>query len=367
MTHKLCIMTISTKLKKVLFKLSNLYFPFNNLSPERLQEIVNHIRIIELQQEEILQIRGSDSQDYLYLLEGEIDIICEGSIITFSKPEDTQKSPVLLPKAPSRCSIIARSDCIISHANRETLDSIIAWDFIGRESKQAVNHIDLIRNALVFQRLPFEYIQSAFSRMKACHFNKGDSIAAERCDAYYLIISGRAEVQQFDSLKQQFRSVTILGVGDIFGEEAHVTAKNPNETIVMLEDSEVLILGKQDYQELVSRPVVRTVQASVARTMLDNGYELLDVRFPEEHSENCIPGAKLIPLPELNQHIKHLSKDIPYIVYCHSGPRSSVAALILNENNIEALSLDGGIRDWPYDIEESSSKPAIVPSNKKFH
>ena len=67
-------MTISTKLKKVLFKLSNLYFPFNNLSPERLQEIVNHIRIIELQQDEILQMRGSRSQDYLYLMEGEINI-----------------------------------------------------------------------------------------------------------------------------------------------------------------------------------------------------------------------------------------------------------------------------------------------------
>ena len=41
-------MKISKKLKKVLFKLSNLYFPFNNLSPERLQEIVNHIRMTGL-------------------------------------------------------------------------------------------------------------------------------------------------------------------------------------------------------------------------------------------------------------------------------------------------------------------------------
>ncbi len=360
-------MTISTKLKKVLFKLSNLYFPFNNLSPERLQEIVNHIRIIELQQDEILQVRGSASQDYLYLMEGEIDIVCEGSIVTISDPSLTQRNPILLPTAPSSCSIIARQDCIISHANRDTLDSIIAWDQIGRDTDNAVQHIDLIRNALVFQRLPFEFIRSAFSRMKPRQFKKGDSIAAEQCDAYYLILSGRAEVQKLDSNQQRFITVTELGVGDIFGEEAEVACKNPNESVTILEDSEILILGKQDYQELINRPVIRSIQSQVARTMLDNGYQLLDVRFPEEHSENRIPGAQLIPLSELAQRLHELDNERPYIVYCHSGPRSTVAALILNEHDIEAHSLEGGIRDWPYDIEHPSSNTEIVPGKSKFH
>lgn len=360
-------MTISTKLKKVLFKLSNLYFPFNNLSPERLQEIVNHIRIIELQQDEILQMRGSVSQDYLYLMEGEIDIICEGSIRTISDPDETQRSPILLPSEQSSCSIIAKSNCIISHANRDILDTIIAWDHIGRETRQAVKYIDMIRNTLVFQRLPIEYIENAFSKMKPSHFSKGETITAAQSDAYYLILSGRAEVQKFDSLSQKFTKVTELGVGDIFGDEAHVSSKTQDETIVMLEDTEVLILGKSDYQELINRPEVRTVQAQVAKTMIDNGYQLLDVRFPEEYMENRIPGAKLIPLGEINNKLKELNKQQPYILYCHSGPRSAVATLMLHEHNFEALSLEGGIRDWPYEIERPSTKINIVPMAKKFH
>jgi len=277
-------MAISTKLKKVLFKLSNRYFPFNNLSPERLQEIVNHIRIIELQQDEILQMRGSRSQDYLYLMEGEIDIICEGNIRTINDPVDTQRSPVLLPNENSSCSIIAKSDCIISHANRDILDTIIAWDHIGRETKKTVKYIDMIRNTLVFQRLPIEYIENAFSRMKPSQFNKGESIPADQSDAYYLILSGRAEVQRFDNVNQEFKRVTELGIGDIFGDEAHVSGKNTDETITIIEDSEILILEKDDYQQLLSRPKVQTVQAQVAKTMLDNGYQLLDVRFPEEYA-----------------------------------------------------------------------------------
>jgi len=360
-------MTISTKLKKVLFKLSNLYFPFNHLSPERLQEIVNHIRIIELQQDEILQMRGSRSQDYLYLMEGEIDLICQGQIRTISNPEDTQRSPILLPDENNSCSIIAKTNCIISHANRDILDTIIAWDYISHETRKAVQHLDIIRNTLVFQRLPIEYIQSAFSRMKPSSFVKGETISANKSDAYYLIINGKAEVQQFDNLQQKFKRVAVLGIGDIFGDEAQVAGKSSNETVTILEDSEILILGKADYEELKSRPKVQTVQAQVAKTMLDNGYKLLDVRYPEEYAASHIADAQLVPLSELSSQIKQLNKKQPYILYCHSGPRSAVASLILHENNFETLLLEGGIRDWPYDIEETAIKPNIVPLANKFH
>ena len=360
---------ISTKLKKILFKLSNLYFPFNNLSPERLNEIVNHIRVIELQQDEILQIKGSKSQDYLYLMEGQIDVICEGSIQTIVEPTQTQRCPVLLPKDHKSCNIIAKSDCIICHANRETLDTIIAWDQIGRESEQFVNYIDLIRNTLVFRSIPMEYIENAFSRMQHKQFHKGEVINNHRedCDAYYLILSGRAEVQHFDKETSQNHPITELGAGDTFGDEALVSGKNLTETIILLEDSEILVLGKQDHQELMQRPLVRTVQPRVAQTMLDNGYKLLDVRFAEEFSENRIPGAQLMPLAELTSRLSELDKEQPYILYCHSGPRSAVAALVLAKNKIEALSLEGGIRDWPYEIELSSPGTNFVPRTRKFH
>ena len=360
-------MAISTKLKRVLFKLSNLYFPFNNLSPERLQEIVNHIRIIELNQDEILQIRCDNSQDFLYLLEGKMDVICEGSIESINDPATTQRTPVLLPKNSTNCSILAREDCIICHANRDTLDSIIAWDYIGRESKQTVKYIDIIRNTLVFSRLPMEYIESAFSCMRPCKMKKGDTIQSEQSDAYYLILSGRVEVQRFNSEHQNNTRITVLSTGDTFGNEALVAGKNLSETIVILEDSELLVLGLEDYNKLINRPKVKTVQPQIAQTMLDNAYQLLDVRFPEEYTEDRIPGAKLIPLGELSKRLKELNKDQPYIVYCHSGPRSAVAALILNENKFEALSLQGGIRDWPYEIEHAANRANIVSLTRKFH
>jgi rhodanese-related sulfurtransferase len=360
-------MAISTKLERILFKLSNLYFPFNNLTAERLQEIVNHIRIIELNQGEILHIRGGNSQDYLYLLEGKIDVLSEGCIESINDPAETQRTPVLLPANSTNYRILSRENCIICHANRDILDTIIAWDHVGRELRHSIQHIDIIRNTLVFNHLPIEYIKSAFACMRTCKVQKGDTIQTEESDAYYLILSGQAEVQRFNNERQANTRITTLSVGDTFGKAALVAGKELSETIVMLEHSELLVLDLQDYNELICRPVVKTVQAQIAQTMLGNNYQLIDVRFPEEYAQGRIPGARLIPLGELSKRLNELNKEQPYILYCHSGPRSAMAALILNEKKFEALSLQGGIRDWPFDIEYSISRSNIVPLTKKFH
>lgn len=359
-------MTISSKLQKVLSKLGQQYFPFNNLSPERLQEIVNHIRINELRQDEILQVRASTSEDYLYLLEGQIEVSCDRSALTLNNPEETQRCPVLLTEADHHCSIQARSNSIICRVNRAILDSIIAWDCIGCETEQPQEHMDLIRHTLVFRKLPMEVMERAFANMTRKTLPKGHAIHYRQSDAYYLILSGSAEVV-IDEPPRNTR-VIPLGRGDAFGKEALFTENpHPGELIVMTEDTELLVLEKHQYEQLVKQPLVRSVTPEVALTMLDNGYQLLDVRFPEEYAVNRIPGARLMPLNELLRRIGELDPNRPYIVYDHSGPRSAIAALILNRHKIEALSLEGGIREWPYDIEVPSSRVGVVARYGKLH
>jgi rhodanese-related sulfurtransferase len=44
-------------------------------------------------------------------------------------------------------------------------------------------------------------------------------------------------------------------------------------------------------------------------------YALLDVRQPSEYEKSHIPGAKLIPLPQLNDRLGELDSEKPTIVY----------------------------------------------------
>ena len=56
---------------------------------------------------------------------------------------------------------------------------------------------------------------------------------------------------------------------------------------------------------------------------------LLDVRQPGEYEKTRIPGARLIPLPELTDRLGELDPKKPVIAYCAVGRRSRAAAQLL--------------------------------------
>jgi rhodanese-related sulfurtransferase len=91
------------------------------------------------------------------------------------------------------------------------------------------------------------------------------------------------------------------------------------------------------------------VNPELIQAMLKDGYSLLDVRYEEEFEEERLPGSQLIPLYELLNRLDELDTDKRYIVYCRSGGRSTVATVILTERNFKAVSLKGGIGEWPYE------------------
>ena len=137
--------------------------------------------------------------------------------------------------------------------------------------------------------------------------------------------------------------------GDTFGCEALLSGETTTETVNVLEDSEIMVLGKEDFEELVSKNMVRRINPQVAKSMLDTGAKILDVRYAEEFEAHHIPGCTLIPLHELRDRVDELDPSEQYIVYCHGGSRSAVAVLKLSQQNFDVISLDGGIRDWPYE------------------
>ncbi|MER5353935.1 MBL fold metallo-hydrolase [Kitasatospora sp. NPDC002551] len=77
------------------------------------------------------------------------------------------------------------------------------------------------------------------------------------------------------------------------------------------------------------------------------GFEVLDVRGPGEVRDNgTVPGARLLPLPELLARLGELPTERPLTVICASGNRSSVAASVLRARGFEATDLRGGFAAW---------------------
>jgi rhodanese-related sulfurtransferase/rubrerythrin len=107
---------------------------------------------------------------------------------------------------------------------------------------------------------------------------------------------------------------------------------------------------------------VKSIDAVEARQyiqrMAGDAFTLLDVRQPGEYESEHLPGAKLIPLPELGARLAELDADKPTMVYCAIGGRSRVAAQVLAAKGFsEVMNLSGGIKAW-------NSQKAVGPEDQ---
>jgi rhodanese-related sulfurtransferase len=64
---------------------------------------------------------------------------------------------------------------------------------------------------------------------------------------------------------------------------------------------------------------VKSMNTEKAKTFInehqEGSFTLLDVRQPSEYEQEHIPGAKLIPLPELKDRISELDPNKPVLTY----------------------------------------------------
>jgi rhodanese-related sulfurtransferase/rubrerythrin len=107
---------------------------------------------------------------------------------------------------------------------------------------------------------------------------------------------------------------------------------------------------------------VKSIDAVAAKDYLNrtagDAFTLLDVRQPGEYEAEHLPGAKLIPLPELGARLTELDADKPTMVYCAIGGRSRIAAQVLAAKGFrEVMNLSGGIKAW-------NSQKAVGPEDQ---
>ncbi|PWG74935.1 MBL fold metallo-hydrolase, partial [Enterococcus hirae] len=89
----------------------------------------------------------------------------------------------------------------------------------------------------------------------------------------------------------------------------------------------------------------RITTLTLADELMDKAeINVLDVRTEKEWNEGHIKGSKNIPLSQLDERLNEIDSDKETVVTCQSGYRASIAASILEKQNIENISvLVGGM------------------------
>lgn len=102
-------------------------------------------------------------------------------------------------------------------------------------------------------------------------------------------------------------------------------------------------------------PDVNQLSVAQARSLIDDGAMVIDVRGPEAYGHRHIPGAINLPLAVLQAGLPAVlhqalseARDRPIVVYCNDGVRTGPdATLILNRAGFaHASNVHTGIEGW---------------------
>jgi adenylyltransferase/sulfurtransferase len=154
----------------------------------------------------------------------------------------------------------------------------------------------------------------------------------------------------FDALAFEFRELKLK-------KDPNCVICGANPSIRAPIDYEAFCSGSHTPKPEKSEIPLMTVEEFSTLFAAGDAIELLDVRNPHEYEIACVPGAKLIPLPELPQRLQELDPSRQYAVTCHRGPRSIQAYHLLKNSGFTKLHvLQGGVDAWAERIDPTMAR-----------
>jgi rhodanese-related sulfurtransferase len=94
--------------------------------------------------------------------------------------------------------------------------------------------------------------------------------------------------------------------------------------------------------------MLKTITPAEAARLLRDGATLVDVREPDEHARERIPGARNLPLSRLEEAELAAPDGKPVLFHCRSGARThgNAARLAAKAGVCEAYVVEGGLEAW---------------------
>ncbi len=138
---------------------------------------------------------------------------------------------------------------------------------------------------------------------------------------------------------------------------------NPERPVIeqLIDYEEFCGIPQAQAAEAAAQSAMQEITVTELKSRLDsaqNDFVLLDVRNPHEVEIAHIPGAVLVPLPDIEngqgvQQVKEIVGDRQLVVHCKSGGRSAKAIGILRQHGIDGVNVVGGITAWSREVDSS--------------
>lgn len=328
--------------------------PLNELKKDNLQALLKKIELLEANHGQTLFKKGDTKKRTVYVLSGTIELKEGDEVVqTIAGGTDEARNPIA-PILPRHQTAVAVDDVEYISIDSELLDVTLTWDqtgvyevsdFRAKLDKETGDWMTILLQIKAFQKIPPANIQTIFMHFQPVNYKAGDIVIkqGDEGDYFYVISRGLCTVTRETPLIKEGIKLAELVVGDTFGEEALISEAKRNATITMQTDGILMRLGKEDFQALLSEPMLEWLDHDEADKVVADGGQWLDVRLPSEFEVFHKDGAVNVPLYFLHMKLNKLDPGTQYVVCCNTGRRSSAAAFILNQKDFQAVVLKGGL------------------------
>ncbi len=141
------------------------------------------------------------------------------------------------------------------------------------------------------------------------------------------------------------RDFYLIADGDSAGDGARELAMIGLDRVAGSFSGTAAAEWASDDRTLLTIP--QTDPAALAKEMKSGAVTVVDVRALSEWEAGHLPGVPNIPLGHLAERIGEIPADMPVVLQCQSGARSSIAASILQARGIDrVVNLAGGFAGW---------------------
>jgi len=297
--------------------------------------------------------------DLVVLLEGGLVMTSDDGgqhLAAFSVAEGA-RDPAILYTIPAGARLALTKPSVYLVIDGQRLDDVLS----GRQEAVSLAALDesvrgrvaSLLKAQPFKQLSFEHLVDCAAAMREGEVAAGDDVVSqgEAGDYFYVIEAGEADVMRADAGHKPV-TVATLGPGASFGEEALIKGEPRNATVRMTTPGRILTLAKDDFDRLLKSRLLHEISPQDARRHIEqSGAALIDCRYEEEWELWRLRNARLVPLDQIRERSRGLDPKREYIVYCRTGRRSRAAAFLMRQAGLNAVALEGGISEWPYEKE----------------
>lgn len=318
------------------------HFIFSNLSTENRVALISHMKLLKLNENEIVFEQGSIGQNFYILAKGKLSIHKDGKLIAELTTGETFGEIALLYNSLRSATIKTVTKVYLWRLDQ--LSFKLALHAVNKEKNNEI--LQFVLKVPIFENLTKAQINSIVESMSLFTFNKNKMIikAGEAGNGFYIIKSGTVKVYQ-DECEQ-----TELNRGDYFGEASSIYNTPYQQTIIAATEVTCLVLSKKSVVSALGSELKHVIYENSKKCCLKNSRILnkLDFHVQQSLSNNInisVFGDGELVIPEFTPKKSKL-------FFVIKGTLANPSQIVANTYDIaDELALSQNSNDvWPENV-----------------